>query len=180
MIKAEYYNNEKHYDALADYNKKNTIQYQIFNIIRLLVFTYTLVKATEYIFLMIKGESYYLKYAIIMLACAGFIIWSQIGLARQSRRNKNSFLENNKSVKVTVEFRDDELFYRNEGENSTSEGVYKYSGLYSAEEKGEFFFILLGKSYALLFDHSEITEGTPHELRTFLKEKLGNKFTANN
>lgn len=56
----------------------------------------------------------------------------------------------------------------------------RYESIHSAVEWNDWFFVYLTEKEACTVKKSEITEGTPEELREFLKNKLGTRFKMDN
>lgn len=71
----------------------------------------------------------------------------------------------------------DELIMTIDGDIEHSERHFRMSGMYSAADTGEYFVIYLYKSLYCMIAYSDITEGTPEELRNLLYKALGSKFT---
>lgn len=83
-------------------------------------------------------------------------------------------------INCEVIFGDESFGLLNNREIGNFERYKRYESLHSAGEWNDWFFVYLTEKEVSMMKKSEITEGTPEELREFLKNKLGTRFTVNN
>ena len=71
----------------------------------------------------------------------------------------------------------DELIMTINGDIEHSERHFRISGMFSAADTGQFFVLYLYKSLYCMIGYSDITEGSPDEMRSILYKALGDRFT---
>ncbi|MBR4626535.1 MAG: hypothetical protein IKO47_02305 [Ruminococcus sp.] len=64
-----------------------------------------------------------------------------------------------------------------EGDIEHSERLFRLSGIHRAVDTGEYFVIYMYQNMYCMLAYTEITEGTPEELRSLLYNAIGDKFT---
>ena len=87
-----------------------------------------------------------------------------------------TFAEKNPDYKLKVSFEEEDIVFNSSTSFSNTNSTYKYVRLANAAEKDGFFIILIEGTGYLVFDRSDIVEGTAEELRALLRSKLGSKF----
>lgn len=83
-------------------------------------------------------------------------------------------------IRCEIIFGDDSFGLINSRESGNFERYKRYESLHSASEWKDWFFVYLTENEVSMMKKSELTEGTPEELREFLKNKLGTRFTVDN
>ena len=118
---------------------------------------------------------------MILCLTIAFALFIVVGLRlRQSDPVKGykKFLEKNPDYRLKAAFNDDKVVLEGHTAFSDTNSSYDYARIISAEEINGFFDIHLDSSGYIVFDGTEITEGTPEELRALLRAKLGQKYKA--
>ncbi len=87
-----------------------------------------------------------------------------------------SFQAKNPNCNIKVSFGEKEITLDAHTDLSDSHTSYKYMRLTNAVEKDRFFSILIEDSGYIVFNESDIVEGSAEEMRAFLRGKLGAKF----
>lgn len=74
-------------------------------------------------------------------------------------------------------FGDDSFGMISQKENYYAERYRRYPSLYLAIEWGDWFFVYYTPAEVCIIKNTDLTEGTPDELRQLLKDKLGSRFS---
>lgn len=172
MIKASFVMDKEHTDALYGYySSRETFRsgrqaYITLSIITLLIF----VVCIERFF---TGDKFSSAGAII----SGVFLYSFVkGLIKTFIKPKAP----KDRISCEVIFGDESFGLLNNREIGKFERYKRYESLHSAGEWKDWFFVYLTENEVCMMKKSEITEGTPEELRELLKNKLGTRFKVNN
>ncbi|WP_028517124.1 hypothetical protein [Ruminococcus flavefaciens] len=117
----------------------------------------------------------------VMIICLTTIFFVFAIYVHRTRKSNpavsfNKFTAKNPDYKLKVSFEEEDIVLNSSTSVSNTNSTYKYVRLANAAEKDGFFVILIEGTGYIVFDHSEITEGTAEEMRALLHSKLGRKF----
>ena len=87
-----------------------------------------------------------------------------------------SFQAKNPNCNIKVSFGEEEITLDAHTDLSDSHTSHKYARMASAVEKDGFFSVFIDGADYIVFNESDITEGSAKEMREFLRSKLGAKF----
>ncbi|SHM63120.1 hypothetical protein [Ruminococcus flavefaciens] len=117
----------------------------------------------------------------IMLTCLTIIFAMFMSLGYRLRKldpvkGFKLFCSKNPNYGINVSFEEDDIVLDTHTDVSESHSSYKYVRVVSAEEKEGFFSVLIDGSGYIVFNESEIVEGTAEEFRALLRKKIGTKY----
>ncbi len=130
------------------------------------------------VFAVLTGEKFFNLFTVLaMVLWSGtffYIIFNYILFSPKKMFKKYS--ESQPDSHVILEFEDNLL--KTTSESRTTKGVneYRYDVFEASWENNDFFAIRIKNAGAFIIKKSEITDGTPEELRQLLTDKLGSKF----
>ncbi len=87
-----------------------------------------------------------------------------------------TFTEKNPDYKCRASFEEEDIVINSSTSVSTTNSTYKYVRLARAAAKNGFFVLLIEGTGYIVFNESEIVEGTAEEFKAMLRSRLGNKF----
>lgn len=167
MIKAVVRYDKNHFSALEK-QFKNYKRYAInvFMVFNLLILLYLMI-VTLVNFNNVSTRN---KIFIPFWFFLGVYIDIKYFYALYSQHRKTANLQPVKELRHFT-FTDDEFIMVIESDTEHSERRFKYEGLHKATEDNNYFFIYLNANQICIIGKNELTEGTPHELKTLLTDK---------
>ena len=148
---------------------------------RILWLVLTILSTAFAIYTVVTGEKFLNLFTVLVM-----VLWLGILVYIISNHvilnPKRMFERYNKSQPdghIIFEFSDNSLKITNESQTARGVNEYHYDIFETAWEKQYFFVIQIKAVGQVVIKKSEITNGTPDELRQFLTEKLGSKFEIN-
>lgn len=172
MIKASFVMDKEHTDAIYGYcSSRETFRsgrqaYIRLSIVTLLIFGVCIER-------FFRGDNF----SIVGVIVSGVFLYSFVkGLIKSFFKPKIP----KDRISCEVIFEDDSFGLTNNREIGVFERYKRYESLHSAGEWNDWFFVYLTKNEICIMKKSEITEGTPEELRELLKNKLGTRFKTDN
>jgi hypothetical protein len=116
-----------------------------------------------------------------MIICLSVIFGMFIALGIRFRqlspvKGFGDFQTKNPNYSMKISFGEEEITLDTHSGLSDSHTSYKYAKMSGAVEKEGFFSILVDGAGYIVFNESDIVEGTAEELRELLRNKIGNKF----
>ncbi len=117
----------------------------------------------------------------VMITCLSVIFAVFIALGIRMRqldpvKGFKKFRIKNPNYNIKVSFGDEEITLDTHTDLSDAHTSHKYSRMSGAVEKDGFFSVLIDGAGYIVFNESEIVEGTAEELRTLLRNRIGTKF----
>lgn len=116
--------------------------------------------------------------SMIQLATILFVVITQYVILNPKKLLKKYL--NTKPEPSVFEFGEDTIKITYNSKQSRGVSNLNYDSAENAEKKGDFYMLQLKNVGRITFKESEITEGTPEELRMLLANKLGKKFKIKN
>lgn len=114
------------------------------------------------------------SYRLIGVFICGGCVYYQVIWLRSMKRTVSALIKPVSEAEYI--FDADELVLYGTSEGNRTKVQYTYDGLNRAYETDKYFYIYIDKKAAYMLCKTEITEGTPDELRSLLYEKLGDRF----
>ncbi len=178
MIKAEVRYTSQHMKALfaIEDKKRKPVRIAILTLVAIVCVAYTCIS----LFLIFAGKEF--NSACFIYSFIAVILW--IFFIRRLVKNHKFFKEMDTMEPVRelrfFSFDDISFCMVCTREGFSIDQKINYTELVSAVETEKYFFITIEKGKTCIIGKSEFTEGSPEELHSLLKEKLGNKFNAKN
>ncbi|MDE5569376.1 MAG: hypothetical protein K2I82_01820 [Ruminococcus sp.] len=145
---------------------------------RILWLVLTALSTAFAVYAVLTGEKFFNIFTvlamILMFGILVYIISNYVILNPQKMFER--YNESQPDGHIIFEFDENSLKMTNQSSTANGVGEYRYDIFETAWEKQNFFIIQIKAVGQVVIKKSEITDGTPDELRQFLKDKLGDKF----
>lgn len=172
MVKATVKYTEKHIRQLYKRGAMFRLRLVMYICVGLHLFVYL---PLDILLILIGGDN------SIVLNLIFLVIWSSILLYTELFAPKISVNRREKQFPNGVtylSFEDDQLLGIAKGDDHEAKQTITYDRFISCYEKKGWFLLYIIKDNAFIINYADLTEGTPEELRAFLRAKLGNKFRS--
>lgn len=147
---------------------------------RILWLIFTALSTAFAVYTVLTGEKFFNLFTVLAIVLwLGTLFYIMLNYVIL---NPKKMLENYKKSQpddhIIFEFYDNALKIINESQTTKGSIEYRYDIFELAWEKSDFFIIQIKSVGQFVIKKSEITDGTPDELRQLLKDKLGSKFES--
>lgn len=170
MIRAEISYTKEHFAALSD-KKSKMSPIQVFGLV------FFAAAATLVCILSLANGKKPDVVSVVMAVVlwAAFALYCWLRYISSPERLYKIYCRDFPDAKIKVAFDDDGFILKSVSAVSETENLSMYSAISGAYERNDFFVMNLSGG-AVIIGHSEITEGTPDDLRALLTARLGDKF----
>ena len=146
--------------------------------LRIMWIVITFASTAVAVFAVLTGEKFFNIFTVLAMALwfgtLAYIIFNYILFNPKKMFEK--YNESQPDSHVIFEFGDNALKTTSESRTTNGINEYRYDVFESAWENVGFFVIRIKNAGVFIIKKSEITEGTPEELRQLLTDRLGSKF----
>lgn len=173
MIKAEVKYTLKHFQVLLS-SRKNSLILRIWGIFIIAAIAFALADNINENGL--TGNTI----GLLVFWCAVLIVFLWLKYMISPQKQFKNYQKNFPNCTNTYCFDEDKLSLTSVSDVSSNTSDYVYDIVESAEEKKGLFLIKIKGVGIVVIGAEEITEGTPEDLRSLLKDRLGKKYKTKN
>lgn len=172
MVKATVKYDEKHIRQLYKSGTMFLLRLLIYICVVLHLFVYLPV---DILFFLIGGENSMVTNLLFLVIWSALLIYIELFTPKISINRREKQFPNSMTY---LTFEDGQLLDVTKGDDHEAKQTITYDRFISCREKKGWFMLYISKNNAYTINHTELTEGSPEELRAFLRSKFGNKFRS--
>lgn len=172
MVKATVKYTEKHIRQLYKRGAMFRLRLVMYICVGLHLFVYL---PADLLLILIGGDNSIVLNLIFLVFWSACLLYTELFLPQKSLKRREKQFPNSVTY---LSFEDGQLLDVTKGDGLESKQTITYDRFDSCREKKGWFTLYISKDNAYIINHTELTEGTPEELRAFLRAKLGNKFRS--
>lgn len=172
MVKATVKYDEKHIRQLYKRGTMFRLRLVMYICVGLHLFVYL---PLDLLLILVGGDPDIVLNLIFLVIWSSFLIYIELFLPKISVNRREKQFPNSVTY---LSFEDGQLLDITKGDDHEAKQTITYDRFVSCREKKGWFLLYISKDNAYIINHTELTEGTPEELRAFLRSKLGNKFRS--
>lgn len=172
MVKATVKYNEKHIRQLYKRGTMFRLRLVMYICVGLHLFVYL---PLDLLLILVGGDPDIVLNLIFLVIWSSSLIYIELFLPQKTLKRREKQFPNSVTY---LSFEDGQLLDVTKGDDHEAKQTITYDRFVSCREKKGWFMLYISKDNAYTINHTELTEGTPEELRAFLRSKLGNKFRS--
>lgn len=171
MVKATVKYDEKHIRQLYKRGAMFRLRLVMYICVGLHLFVYLPV---DLLLILVGGDSDIVLNLIFLVIWSSFLIYIELFLPKISVNRREKQFPNSMTY---LSFEDGQLLDVTKGDDHDAKQTITYDRFASCREKKGWFLLYISNN-AYIINHTDLTEGTPEELRAFLRSKLGKNFRS--